>query len=184
MFRKYRCHPVYCIYVHIVWGGAWGSVGDHILQEFNTVEPTKCATHTQYKILEGEGAFEKWTPAAKSLYRSILLDDEILLWCRIDRWLSNFWKLDLPGSDLFLNELICAWVHVSRRLVQHKDTVLLQRKDDNTSRARICKRPRSPGIDSKESLPPAWGACTSNRVIVPAHWESIPRLLKIFTNSF
>ncbi len=37
--------------------------------------------------------------------------------------------------------------------------------------ARICKRLRSPGIDSKEPIPPAynvaWEAGTSNRVVVP-----------------
>jgi hypothetical protein len=39
------------------------------------------------------------------------------------------------------------------------------------SRDRICKRLRSPGIDSNESIPPAYVACragTSNRVVVPA----------------
>jgi hypothetical protein len=36
-------------------------------------------------------------------------------------------------------------------------------------RARICKRLRSPGIDSNESIPPGW--------------ESIPELLKRFTNT-
>ncbi len=39
------------------------------------------------------------------------------------------------------------------------------------SRDRICKRLRSPGIDSNESIPPAyvsWWAGTSNKVIVPA----------------
>jgi len=38
-------------------------------------------------------------------------------------------------------------------------------------RARICKRLRSPGIDSKESIPPAyvaWRAGTSKSVVVPA----------------
>jgi hypothetical protein len=54
--------------------------------------------------------------------------------------------------------------------------------------ASICKCLRSPGIDSKESIPPAyvaWRAGTSNRVVVPARpgWESIPGLLKRFTNS-
>ncbi len=37
--------------------------------------------------------------------------------------------------------------------------------------ARICKRLSSPGIDSKESIPPAyvaWLAGTSNKVFVPA----------------
>ncbi len=39
------------------------------------------------------------------------------------------------------------------------------------NRARICKRLRSPGIDFKESIPPAyetWRASTSNEVVVPA----------------
>jgi hypothetical protein len=38
-------------------------------------------------------------------------------------------------------------------------------------RARICKRLRSPGIDSEESIPPAyvaWRANTTNMVVVPA----------------
>ncbi len=38
-------------------------------------------------------------------------------------------------------------------------------------RARICKHLRSPGIDSKKLIPPAyvaWRAGTSNRVVVPA----------------
>jgi hypothetical protein len=38
------------------------------------------------------------------------------------------------------------------------------------NRPRICKRLRSPGIDSEESIPPsyvAWRAGTTNRVIVP-----------------
>ncbi len=37
--------------------------------------------------------------------------------------------------------------------------------------ARICKHLRSPGIDPKESIPPAyvaWRAATSHRVFVPA----------------
>jgi hypothetical protein len=42
---------------------------------------------------------------------------------------------------------------------------------DEESRAPICKRLRSPGIDSKESITPAyvaWRAGTSNRVVIPA----------------
>jgi hypothetical protein len=38
-------------------------------------------------------------------------------------------------------------------------------------RARICKRLRSPGTDSEESIPPAyvaWRVSTANRVVVPA----------------
>ncbi len=45
-------------------------------------------------------------------------------------------------------------------------------KDDHESRknrARICKHLRSPGIDSEELIPPGW--------------ESIPGLLKRFTNT-
>ncbi len=51
--------------------------------------------------------------------------------------------------------------------------------------ARICKRLWSPGIDSEESIPPAyaaWRAGTTNRVAVPG-WESISGLLKRFTNT-
>jgi hypothetical protein len=35
-------------------------------------------------------------------------------------------------------------------------------------RTRACKRLRGPGIDSSESIPPAWQARTTNRVVVPA----------------
>ncbi len=45
--------------------------------------------------------------------------------------------------------------------------------------ARICKHLRSPGIDSKESVPPAyvaWRAATSNRVVVPAR-QAVSRFL-------
>ena len=58
------------------------------------------------------------------------------------------------------------------------------------TRARVCKRLRSPGIDSEESIPPAyvaWRPDTTNRVIVPGRQatkaggvdssESIPGLL-------
>jgi hypothetical protein len=44
------------------------------------------------------------------------------------------------------------------------------REPENKGRAQIRKRLRSPGIDSKESIPPAyvaWRAGTSNRVAVP-----------------
>jgi hypothetical protein len=49
----------------------------------------------------------------------------------------------------------------------------LQRRKiiEKKPRARICKRLRSPGIDSKESIPPAnaaWQAGTTNRVIAQA----------------
>ncbi len=59
---------------------------------------------------------------------------------------------------------------------------------EQNSGARICKRLRSPGIDSEKSIPPAfvdWQAGTKNRVAVtgPPGWESIPGLLKRFTNT-
>ncbi len=47
------------------------------------------------------------------------------------------------------------------------------------NRARICKRLRGPGIDSKESIPPAYvarRADTSNRVVVPAR-QAVNRFL-------
>jgi hypothetical protein len=51
------------------------------------------------------------------------------------------------------------------------DIILPRGRYRNEPRARICKPFRSPGIDSKESIPPAyvaWRARTSNRVVVPA----------------
>ncbi len=61
-------------------------------------------------------------------------------------------------------------------------------KHRSVHRARICKRLRSTGIDSAQSIPPAyvdWQASTTNRVVVtsPPGWESIPGLLKRFTNT-
>ncbi len=52
------------------------------------------------------------------------------------------------------------------------------------SRARIFKRLRSPGIDPKESIPPAWGRYVKyNCCTGPPGWESIPGLLRRFTNT-
>ncbi len=57
------------------------------------------------------------------------------------------------------------------------------------ARAVICKRLTRPGIDSEDSIPPAyvaWLAGTTNRVVVhagPSGWESIPGLHKRFTNT-
>jgi hypothetical protein len=55
-------------------------------------------------------------------------------------------------------------------------------------RARICKRLCSPGIDSKESILPAYVASLAGRYVkkgcrtgLPG-WESIPGLLKRFKN--
>jgi hypothetical protein len=51
------------------------------------------------------------------------------------------------------------------------------------SRARICKRLRSPEIESKESIRPGyvtWGAVTRNRVVVPARQATYCRLAKSF----
>ncbi len=48
----------------------------------------------------------------------------------------------------------------------------------STCRARFCKRLRRPGIDSEDSIPPAyvaWRAGMTNWVVVPARpWKSIP----------
>ncbi len=44
-------------------------------------------------------------------------------------------------------------------------------KESIGTRARICKRLWRPGIDSEDSIPPAyvaWRAGTTNRVVVPA----------------
>jgi hypothetical protein len=50
------------------------------------------------------------------------------------------------------------------------------------TRARICKRLRRPGSDSEDSIPPAyvaWGAGTTNRVVVPAR-QAVNRFLGSF----
>ncbi len=47
-----------------------------------------------------------------------------------------------------------------------------------TFRARICKRLRSPGIDSKESIPPAYVVWRAGMTILQRLAESIPGLLK------
>ncbi len=68
-------------------GRGRGSVGDHIIQKFDTLYQTrfrtyKNATPPPNKNLGGEGASDRLTPAAKSLVRSIsFLSDDILLWC-------------------------------------------------------------------------------------------------------
>ncbi len=58
------------------------AVGDDILQDFNNVSDQiqNLARPPQTKNLGGEWASDRSTPAAKSLYMSIFLDDEILLW--------------------------------------------------------------------------------------------------------
>jgi hypothetical protein len=69
---------MYSIYRKFVAEKRWGvlsCVGDHILQEFNTLYLTRFRT---YKIpyhpkqkLGGDWASDRKTPAAKSLHRSI-----------------------------------------------------------------------------------------------------------------
>jgi hypothetical protein len=52
----------------------------------------------------------------------------------------------------------------------------------NSARARICKRLRRPGIDSEDSIPPAYiagRAGTTIRVVVPAR-EAVNRFLGSF----
>jgi hypothetical protein len=56
------------------------------------------------------------------------------------------------------------------------------------TRARICKRLRSPGIDSEKSIPRAyvaWRAGTTNKVVVPARksWNRFRGLLKRSINT-
>ncbi len=67
--------------------------------------------------------------------------------------------------DVFTN-LIGYWQSRSVSVIVLKRSGYCSR-----NRARIFKRLRSPGIDSKKSIPPAYEACragTSNRVVVPA----------------
>ncbi len=58
-------------------------VGDHILQEFNTLYLTRFRTYKiarpSNKNLGWEGGSDRLTPAEKSLYRSIFLDDAIFI---------------------------------------------------------------------------------------------------------
>ncbi len=61
-------------------------VEDHNLREFNhsvsaDSEPTKLLDHPKQKSGPGGGGSNRFTPAAKSLYRSIFLDDDSLLCC-------------------------------------------------------------------------------------------------------
>ncbi len=70
----------------------------------------------------------------------------------------------------------------------HPPSLGLNKRSGLEFRARICKRLRRPGIDSEDSIPPAyvaWRAGTTNRVVlpVPPGWESIPGLLKRFTHT-
>ncbi len=69
------------------------------------------------------------------------------------------WQLD-GETDRGKGETECADSHATRIYICA------------LCRARICKRKRSPEIDSKESTPPAYVACraaTSNGVVIPAH---------------
>jgi hypothetical protein len=63
--------------------GIWGSQGDHILQEFNIQYLTNFRTYQiarshQAKTLEGRGPQKNKHLPQKSLYRSIVLVDDIL----------------------------------------------------------------------------------------------------------
>jgi hypothetical protein len=66
-------------------------------------------------------------------------------------------------------------------LMYIKNTFVLSYPEKRT-RARICKRLRRPGIDSEDSIPPAyvaWRACTTNRVVVQAR-QAVNRFLGSF----
>jgi hypothetical protein len=60
---------------------------------------------------------------------------------------------------------------VKKKGISLSESVVRQVSGTFLSRARICKRLRSLGIDSnQESIPPAyvaWRACTSNMVVAP-----------------
>ncbi len=77
--------PLPCVKVQYIqtlygWegvGSVLSLVGDHILQEFNTLYLTRFRTYKIARPLqtitqEGRGASDRYTPAAKSLYRSML----------------------------------------------------------------------------------------------------------------
>ncbi len=69
---------------------------------------------------------------------------------------NNFFYFWLGGGGIF------QWVFNINLSVQQHTSMCMQ------TRAPVCKRLRSPRIDSEESIPPGW--------------ESIPGLLKRFTN--
>ncbi len=79
---------------------------------------------------------------------------------RLTQYIYDIQMLFIDKLDSAMDGEIVSWKSVtlfSRRLIW--------------LRGRVCKRLRSSGIDSKESIPPAclaWRAGTSNRVVVPA----------------
>ncbi len=92
-------------------------------------------------------------------------------------------KLPLPSVSTLTT--VASLPLVSMTQAQAVNWVNVNRRKGEITWARICKRLWSPGIDFEESVPPAyaaWRAGTTNRVAVPG-WESIPGLLKRFTNT-
>jgi hypothetical protein len=73
---KIKCRLYWCFIEFIELGGAGGGVsicvGDHILQEFNTLCLTRFKT---YKLLYHPQ--NKFLSAGKSLYRPMFLDNDI-----------------------------------------------------------------------------------------------------------
>ncbi len=66
---------------------------------------------------------------------------------------------------------IVVFYTVSGGILSGVSVLLFLKGTGSESRARICKRLRSPGIDSDNSIPPAyvaWRAGATNRVVVPA----------------
>jgi hypothetical protein len=81
-------------------------------------------------------------------------------------------------------------VHQTKYLLQLRQVVAEKEEHEATSsghqvlyRARICKRLRSPGIDSANLCSLAGRYVKLGRRTGPPGWESIPGLLKSFTNA-
>ncbi len=73
----------------------------------------------------------------------------------------------LPGFKLYGNVIQKHYIEILETLLKKRRlSCVAQRMESDKNRARICKRLRSPGIDSmQESIP--WRAGTTNRVVVP-----------------
>ncbi len=92
---------------------------------------------------------------------------QVVTWfCRslsVHKFVLSLTNLNLQTcAKSFKDFLICGIIF--------KDVVIRGKKTPLVAWARICKRLRRPGIDSEDSIPPAyvaWQADTTNRVVVP-----------------
>jgi hypothetical protein len=96
---------------------------------------------------------------AKLFYKKIYRAELCKPWIRLElEWFIRIWL-----NGLCTGELPCRGINFRvPPFVYHANRIL--------SRARVCKRLRRPGIDSEDSIPPAyveWRAGTTNRVIIP-----------------